>query len=745
MIAQEIVGHRPRRRHAVEGEGDRGRFGRTDEDRHRPAGAVLAGLGASRLADRFTGVKRRGGAAVAVAVGVLALATGTAAADRWLGPFVDVPFPVTNALLFGLPALMLILAFATGHLGRKTFVAAAILLALVDLSLFVRARYPNVYGHPQRFLETPDTVAMLREDPEIFRAGHFTNGFAVQKRIKIDESVVRATIAGIYPNFSLHHGTHDPQGVYSLKIERYTDFVRRLNAGVKGGRWILDRLTMLGNPFSPLFDLLNVKYILTAERNPFPMTRRLPDSDGASVLPGAPEASDLLLDLRFPPGGALPSPVRVSVTDTSGNVSETEVAPAWFDKEMSAFYAFEAPPPTVETEVVTSVSASTEPRDAGWEIVGPGAKVEAVDGRLRLDGDDTAQILSPPIDFEHRLEIRFTATPSKDNAGVYVSLIDAETDTSLYTFIYADEGFTGLLRRQRGVQATRAIRTRAGRADTCTAFFEQDRLGFSFGERSLLRYRDPGAPQPARIRVEVGVRGGAIDFDSIEIRRPVAEQRWRSARAIVPLAAGSIAATVAVSDGEIQRVTLLDRGKFTRVLESDGIRVYRNERVLPRAFLVGGYRVFDDDDALLDALASKSFDPTAEVLLRAEPGLTRPPGAYELGDTTAEIESYGPNRVEIRAACDEEAILYLGDVMFPGWEVRVDGEPAEILEANHCFRAVALPPGEHRVEFVYRPTSFRNGAIATGATALIWLALAALTLRRSRRPRTAPEPTTPEA
>ena len=81
------------------------------------------------------------------------------------------------------------------------------------------------------------------------------------------------------------------------------------------------------------------------------------------------------------------------------------------------------------------------------------------------------------------------------------------------------------------------------------------------------------------------------------------------------------------------------------------------------------------------------------------------------------------------------AVVVLVDSFDPGWRAWVDGEPAPILRANVAFRAVPVPPGEHRVEMLYRPRALSLGIAVSALTAVIALAaVAALARGRLRRP-----------
>ena len=54
----------------------------------------------------------------------------------------------------------------------------------------------------------------------------------------------------------------------------------------------------------------------------------------------------------------------------------------------------------------------------------------------------------------------------------------------------------------------------------------------------------------------------------------------------------------------------------------------------------------------------------------------------------------------------------------------MDGQDVPVYRANHVFKGVVLPPGNHRVEFVYDPASFHVGLIISLASLSLALALA---------------------
>ena len=88
-------------------------------------------------------------------------------------------------------------------------------------------------------------------------------------------------------------------------------------------------------------------------------------------------------------------------------------------------------------------------------------------------------------------------------------------------------------------------------------------------------------------------------------------------------------------------------------------------------------------------------------------------------------EVWTPNR--IRIAADGPGRLVLSELVYPGWRVEVDGDPAVLQTAGGLFRAVDLPPGVHEIQFTLRPASLLAGL---GITLISGLALASLWFRR---------------
>ncbi len=158
------------------------------------------------------------------------------------------------------------------------------------------------------------------------------------------------------------------------------------------------------------------------------------------------------------------------------------------------------------------------------------------------------------------------------------------------------------------------------------------------------------------------------------------------------------------------------------------VTVYRNDAALGRAWIVPQARVADD---ALAALADPAFDARRTVVL--ESGASLPRLEFPAGRSSVTLRD-SPNAVTILAASDSGGFLVQADTHYPGWQATLDGAPVKIMRANHAFRAVVLPPGEHTVVFQYVPLTFRVGT-AISLTALAILVSVLIVVLRQRRTR----------
>ncbi|MEP7356260.1 MAG: YfhO family protein [Anaerolineales bacterium] len=164
-----------------------------------------------------------------------------------------------------------------------------------------------------------------------------------------------------------------------------------------------------------------------------------------------------------------------------------------------------------------------------------------------------------------------------------------------------------------------------------------------------------------------------------------------------------------------------------RLAHSGDVKVYENLAVLPRAFIASQAVVLSDADAQV-ALARADFDPAATVIL-AQPLPSSPAIALSGPPRPAAITAYTAEFVSLTA--DGPGYLLLTDAYYPGWTATLDGAPTAIQRADLMFRAVALPPGPHTIEFRYDPLSVRLGLWVSAVTFFVLGLLLAFLRRRA--------------
>lgn len=193
---------------------------------------------------------------------------------------------------------------------------------------------------------------------------------------------------------------------------------------------------------------------------------------------------------------------------------------------------------------------------------------------------------------------------------------------------------------------------------------------------------------------------------------------------VMPWRSGWVAAERAVAFNTMDE-------RWRRVGELRDVWIYENQWVLPRAWLATEALRLPDTNVLRVIQGGRLEDgsvwnPRRTALINEEDTQFTLSGDGESGE--AIVSKYEPNLIEVRTSSDTPAILVLGENHYPGWNAFVDGQAVETLRVNYNLRGVALPAGEHLVQFVYRPKSLLLGAV------LSLLAAMSLSLWCLRRP-----------
>ncbi len=152
----------------------------------------------------------------------------------------------------------------------------------------------------------------------------------------------------------------------------------------------------------------------------------------------------------------------------------------------------------------------------------------------------------------------------------------------------------------------------------------------------------------------------------------------------------------------------LKPGDLPLIAQTRDAYIYENKDALPRVLAPG--RAVQADFSAIEAkggmpnLDYRRFVLLDRAICAAQPELNCAAAADSGLAGKAKILRYDNTLVDIEAVAPASGgFVVLNDVWQDWQRAYVDGRPAPILRANLMFRAVALPPGPHRVRFRFEP------------------------------------------
>ena len=162
-------------------------------------------------------------------------------------------------------------------------------------------------------------------------------------------------------------------------------------------------------------------------------------------------------------------------------------------------------------------------------------------------------------------------------------------------------------------------------------------------------------------------------------------------------------------------VDLQDRARFDLVYDGFDGRIYRNRTVLPRFFGVRNVIVESSTERLVATLKNiRDWREAAVVTSAVDVGQAEFPAAVRVDRATNAA-------YDLHLSAPVPTLVVSSIALYPGWQVRVNGERIRPVAVNGPFLGFVVPAGSNDVRLRYRPSSFTGGlaALAVGIALLL--------------------------
>jgi hypothetical protein len=164
-------------------------------------------------------------------------------------------------------------------------------------------------------------------------------------------------------------------------------------------------------------------------------------------------------------------------------------------------------------------------------------------------------------------------------------------------------------------------------------------------------------------------------------------------------------------------------GQYAKVYDNE-VTIFENLHAVPRAFLAQRVVSVPDEASAIAAMKTLRTSPAQSAIVEGAP-LGRA-ATVSGSEGAAVLKSYTTSDVRISVASKTSAFLVLTDSYFPGWIATIDGQRVDIYPTDLAFRGVFVPPGQHLVDFAYRPASFQLGVAIASVGLIVFIAMLAM-------------------
>lgn len=89
-----------------------------------------------------------------------------------------------------------------------------------------------------------------------------------------------------------------------------------------------------------------------------------------------------------------------------------------------------------------------------------------------------------------------------------------------------------------------------------------------------------------------------------------------------------------------------------------------------------------------------------------------------------ELTSYHPDTLRYESSADDMGFAVFSEMYYEkGWEAYIDGEKVPIIRADYALRALQIPEGNHKIEFIFAPKSMKISSIVSLLSSILLVGL----------------------
>lgn len=134
-------------------------------------------------------------------------------------------------------------------------------------------------------------------------------------------------------------------------------------------------------------------------------------------------------------------------------------------------------------------------------------------------------------------------------------------------------------------------------------------------------------------------------------------------------------------------------------------------------WLVRNVKVVKDRATVLQRIGTTSLKDTAIL----EEGVAQSV-AQPKADSSSFIRmtKFSPDTIEYEANCAGAEFAVFSEIYYPkGWNAYVNDQQVDYLNVNYVLRGLPLPAGQHKIRFVFEPSSYKNGVSIMHASSFL--------------------------